>query len=109
MLTGKTPDHEFSDIKQYFHTLQAEKAVRMNTGDMFQICKDILNAALQINPENRCTSHKLKYMIDKYLIPQTQSTLNRMLGYQDQDQQSRIKKQTPMTVFKYGPANSELK
>lgn len=54
----------------------------MDTTDMFQICKDILNASLQVNPENRCTSHKLKYMIDKYMIPQTQSTLNRILSNQ---------------------------
>jgi len=36
-----------------------------------------LNIALQVDPEKRATIHKLKYIIDKSMIPQMQAQLKK--------------------------------
>lgn len=40
---------------------------------MNPVCKELLEAALQVYPQKRASSHKLKYFIDKALIPQAQT------------------------------------
>jgi hypothetical protein len=37
---------------------------------MTPVCIELLNISLQVDPEKRGTIHKLKYIIDKSLIPQ---------------------------------------
>lgn len=49
----------------------------MSTEGMSPVCIEILNAALEVDPEKRATIHKIKYMIDKSLIPQMQSQLRK--------------------------------
>lgn len=40
---------------------------------MNPVCRELLEAALQVYPQKRASSHKLKYFIDKALIPQAQT------------------------------------
>jgi hypothetical protein len=42
---------------------------------MTHVCVELLNMSLQVDPEKRATIHKLKYIIDKSLIPQMQTNL----------------------------------
>ena len=49
----------------------------MSTEGISPVCIEILNAALEVDPEKRATIHKIKYMIDKSLIPQMQSQLRK--------------------------------
>ena len=42
---------------------------------MTPVCVELLNMCLQVDPEKRATIHKLKYIIDKSLIPQMQTNL----------------------------------
>jgi hypothetical protein len=44
---------------------------------MTPVCIELLNMALQVDPEKRATIHKLKYIIDKSLIPQMQTQLKK--------------------------------
>jgi len=37
---------------------------------MSEVCVELLQAALEPIPEKRATAHKLKYIIDKSMIPQ---------------------------------------
>jgi hypothetical protein len=42
---------------------------------MTSVCLELLEMALQVDPEKRGTVHKLKYIIDKSMIPKIQSQL----------------------------------
>jgi hypothetical protein len=44
---------------------------------MTPACIELLNISLQVDPENRGTIHKLKYIIDKSLIPQMKNGLKK--------------------------------
>jgi hypothetical protein len=44
---------------------------------MTPVCVELLNMSLQVDPEKRATIHKLKYIIDKSLIPQMQTHLRK--------------------------------
>ena len=44
---------------------------------MTPVCIELLNMALKVDPEKRATVHKLKYIIDKSLIPQMQNQLKK--------------------------------
>ena len=44
---------------------------------MTPVCVELLNISLQVDPEKRATIHKLKYIIDKSLMPQMQTHLRK--------------------------------
>jgi hypothetical protein len=44
---------------------------------MTPACIELLNLSLQVDPEKRGTIHKLKYIIDKSLIPQMKTQLKK--------------------------------
>jgi hypothetical protein len=44
---------------------------------MTPACIELLNISLQVDPENRGTIHKLKYIIDKSLIPQMKTGIKK--------------------------------
>lgn len=48
---------------------------------MSAVCADILHATLQVDPEQRATIHKLKYIIDKSQIPHMQNQLRKAHSY----------------------------
>lgn len=76
MLTGKTPD-EGKDIKKYFKELDLKGKLEENFSEFSPVCKELLEMALEVNPEKRATVHKLKYIIDKSLIPTMKMELHK--------------------------------
>lgn len=75
MLRGSTLDNG-TDIKEYFNTMENEGQVRINYTGINEVCRDILTATLKVNPEERATIHKIKYIIDKSMIAVMQEKLN---------------------------------
>jgi hypothetical protein len=50
MLTGITLDHGYTDMHDFFRTLQKWGKPRINTEGMSQVCKELLDMALQVQP-----------------------------------------------------------
>lgn len=44
---------------------------------MTLVSVELLNMSLQVDPEKRATIHRLKYIIDKSLIPQMHTNLRK--------------------------------
>ena len=49
----------------------------MNYDGMNQVSREIFDFAFRVNPEERGTSHKIKYLIDKSMISIMQARLNK--------------------------------
>ena len=76
MLTGKTPDSGLN-IKDYFKDLENKNGLNINSHEFSSVCQELLKVSLAYKPEERATIHKLKYIIDKSLIPKMKVQLRK--------------------------------
>lgn len=75
---------------------------------MTPVCIELLEMALEVDPERRATIHKLKYIIDKSMIPQMQAQLKKAHTFSESNSSRSGSTQElrwiPPAHFNYGPA-----
>ena len=76
MLTDKTLDQGLN-IKDYFQKLEGQNGSPANFDRFTPVCRDLLTESLSVDADKRATIHKLKYIIDKAMIPKMKAKLNK--------------------------------
>ena len=64
-------------MKSFFSKVSQLPTPQLILNEMSSVCKELLTQMLKVEANNRATIHKVKYIIDKSMIPQVQANLNK--------------------------------